>query len=575
MLPTIVLREYQKEIRRGLANAYKNGKKCVVVVSSTGSGKTKTFCSIPAGASPKGHATCLCAHRKEIIKQMSLSLGEQGVYHWVVASKKVMAQIKLAHMKAFQWSYIKKDSNVLLGSVQTLINRLDNIRIIRERAKSESPGSMFFLIMDEGHHVVQGSQHGTILEYCQRLGANVSLWTATPERLDGKGLGIGWGGYADEMIEAPQTKWFIENDFLSPYKIFTTPKRPDLPKGDSSHDYKQADLEQAMDSPRIVGDAIEHYKREAMGMKAVAFCVSVEASKKLAQAFCDAGITAAHIDGTTDDEIREKAIMDFADGKVMVLCQVDILSEGFDLSSIANKPVTIECLIDLAPTKSLAKAMQRWGRILRFENGKIAVILDHACNAGPDSHGTPTTHRFWTLEGRRKGEKSGNENKKCSRTCPKCFSTHDAAPKCPNPNYLGTGKPCGYVYPVMSREIEEVDGTLKMLEEKEAAEVERVNKRKDQGRAKTLDELIVMAVARGNSPAWAFNVFMSRQGSTIQLARGGINVFMSDIEARLADASDEDKEKLISEAKKVWSAIAFKFREKCEYIGDKPKFISK
>ena len=189
------------------------------------------------------------------------------------------------------------------------------------------------------------------------------------------------------------------------------------------------------------------------------FCVSVAHSKEVAKAFSIAGIKAAHIDGTTDDEIRDRAILDFADGKIDVLCQVNLFSEGFDLASIAQKDVTVDCLVDLAPTNSLVNAMQRWGRVLRPAPGKVAIILDHAGNTIL-RHGLPTTKRTWTLEGMKKQKRGENEKVIYCRCCPKCFTVHKPSPTCPNQDFLGSGKPCGHVYEVGSRQIEERDGEL-------------------------------------------------------------------------------------------------------------------
>lgn len=553
-LPTIELRNYQVDIVNKLGRAFVDGKKCVVVVSGTGTGKTVMFSFVTQGAAKKHNVILLAAHRKEIIHQISMSLARFGVPHQVVASASKMSEIKIAQIQSFGKSFIDKNSLVIVGSVQTIVNRLDRINAVVVSARKAKDNAKLILIMDEGHHVIKGTQHGSILEYCERLGCMSALFTATPKRLDGKGLGIGWGGYADHMIEAPQIKWFIESGFLSPYKIFTVKEKVDLTGIHKvAGEYVSSELEEVMNKPCITGDAIEHYKREAMGLKAVVFCVSVKASQDTAQAFIDAGIRAAHIDGTTESAIRSKLIIAFADGELDVITQVNLFSEGFDLGSIAQKDVTIDCLIDLAPTNSLINAMQRWGRVLRPRAGKIAIILDHAGNAG-ERHGTPTTVRKWSLEGEVKGSGKAGEKLILSKECPKCFSVHDPAPSCPN---------CGFVYVSMGRKLDTNDGDLVEIDDAKFNELlERKNRRKEQGRAKEMDELIRLALVRGNKPDNAFHIFMARPGSTIQQVKIGVEKVLADFHAEYKEAGEDLKQEIFERIKLIRKSFIWRLKER-------------
>ena len=230
-------------------------------------------------------------------------------------------------------------------------------------------------------------------------------------------------------------------------------------------------------------------------MRAVVFCVSVKHSMHVAEMFNAAGIPAAHIDGGVDDDVRDQAIMDFADGKITVLTQVNLVSEGFDLSSIAQKDVTIDCVIDLAPTESLVNFMQRGGRMLRPRPGKCAVYLDHAGNFM--RHGMLEEEREWSLEGRKKtSRRADNDNEPGIdrlSTCPQCFSIHLPAPVCPG--MLPDGTPCRYEYPVQYREVEEQAGELVKITAEQLDEIRRV-KRVMQGKAKTLEQLLAQGISR-------------------------------------------------------------------------------
>jgi superfamily II DNA or RNA helicase len=90
----------------------------------------------------------------------------------------------------------------------------------------------------------------------------------------------------------------------------------------------------------------------------------------LAQAYQDAGISAAHLDGDTDLDTRREILGLFAVGEIKVLCQHSIVTEGTDI-------VGIECLQFLRPTKSISLWFQAIGRALRPAPGKCAIIIDH------------------------------------------------------------------------------------------------------------------------------------------------------------------------------------------------------
>ena len=494
----IHLRPYQLDIADKVRAAYRQGFKCPLVVASTGAGKTVIFSYITHGASQRGNPVLLSAHRKEIIRQISMSLARFGIEHQVIAPPKLVRQIQVAHYKAFDRIFVKSDSSVMVGSVQTIVSRFEQIDATLNRAQAQATRPLKMLIvMDEGHHVTEATQWGRVMDrYHGQFGGMGLIVTATPERLDGRGLGVGHGGYADTLIEGPPMAWLIENGYLSPYDVFTSAKKVDTAGvGMRMGDFIATQLEQAADKPTITGDAIEHYRRRANGMRAVVFCVSVRHSIHVAEMFNAAGIPAAHIDGEVDDDLRDQAIMDFADGKVQVLTQVNLVSEGFDLSSIAQKDVTIDCVIDLAPTESLVNFMQRGGRMLRPRDGKCAVYLDHAGNFM--RHGMLEEDRAWSLEGRKKSKrKADNDNEPGIdrlSTCPQCFSIHLPAPVCPGT--MPDGTPCRYEYPVQYREVEEQAGELVKITAEQLDAIRRA-KRMMQGQAQTVEQLVAQGISR-------------------------------------------------------------------------------
>ena len=164
--------------------------------------------------------------------------------------------------------------------------------------------------------------------------------------------------------------------------------------------------------------------------------------------------------------------------------------------------VCVESLDDHKPSKTLAGQMQFWGRGLRWKDYP-ALLFDRVNNWM--EHGLPCSDREWTLKDRIQNKKS-SERAPPTKQCPSCLNIHHPSPSCPD---------CGHVYEIKSREIDEVEGELVELtkEEREAMRKKAVMDRKqEQGRAQTLEDLIAVGRARKmrNPTAWAARVLAAR-----------------------------------------------------------------
>ena len=453
----IQLRDYQLDLVDGVRGSYRSGKRSPLVVSPTGSGKTVLFAYIAQGTSAKGNSVVILVHRQELVDQTCRTLRAFGVDHGVIAAGRTP----------------DRSHAVQVASVQTYVRRLDSFK----------PA---LIIADEAHHATAGSWRKVINHHPQ---ARVLGVTATPQRLDGKGL----NDVFDDLIRGPEVADLIAGGHLAPPVYFAPPVVADLSHiGTRGGDFAQDELAAEMDRPTITGDAVEHYSRICQGAPAVAFCCSVKHAQHVAEQFQAAGFRAATIDGTMDREARREVVRALGDGRLDVLTSCEIINEGFDL------PV-VSAAILLRPTKSLGLHLQQIGRVLRPAPGKDkAVILDHVGNLS--RHGFAEDVRDWTLEGRKKKKrKTDDEEEVQSRQCPECFRCHPPAPVCPE---------CGFEYPRKEREIEQAEGQLVQLDPKEIAR----QKRQEQGSAQTLDDLIALGRARGyRSPeVWARHVWNSR-----------------------------------------------------------------
>ena len=177
-------------------------------------------------------------------------------------------------------------------------------------------------------------------------------------------------------------------------------------------DFNLKELSQAVAEADITGDLVPMWKKYADGKKTVLFAVDIAHSKECAKAFTDAGISAEHIDGKTPAKERDAILERFRTGKTLVLCNCNIVTEGFDVP-------TIEAIQCVRPTLSLVFYLQMFGRALRPSPGKeYAVFIDHTNNWGV--HGLPDKAQEWSLEPKPQKEPKSQKTSAFTQECPSC-----------------------------------------------------------------------------------------------------------------------------------------------------------
>jgi superfamily II DNA or RNA helicase len=357
--------------------------------------------------------------------------------------------------------------------VQTLARRLDRI--------AAQPD---LIVIDEAHHATAGIWGKALTHWPEALRLGV---TATPVRQDGRGLGVVF----DRLVLGPSTAELISGGFLCPARIYAPPPVADLSGlHRRAGDYAIDEAAERMDRPTVTGDAIAHYQRLAAGQRAIAFCCNVKHAEHVCAAFNHAGVEVATLLGCTDPLRRDATVARFAAGELQVLVTVDVVSEGFDIPAAG-------CAILLRPTQSLGLYLQQVGRVLRPAPGKAAaIVLDHVGNV--HRHGWPDDHREWSLDDRLKRAGAAGPPAPAVRTCQVCFAAFKPAPICPM-----CGAQCA---PIKSRAIKQLAGELQELRRTEQRAA-----RRDQGQARTLQELMAIARQRGYSPAWAWKVHAARE----------------------------------------------------------------
>lgn len=494
----IALRSYQQAVVDQVRQKYAAGFRAPMVVMPTGAGKTTVFSYVTTNAAAKSRCVYLLCHRAELVKQITMTLASFGCAHQVIAPPAIGRQCQVEQHRRLGKSWVNHRARVFVASAQTLVKRLASL------PAEHHPD---LIIIDEAHHLTRNSTWGKIVDAFPK--AKLLPVTATPCRLDGKGLGVDSGGFADCMVLGPSMRELIDAGFLSPYRIFAPPTALDLSKVKTrAGDYAKDQLAEATDKPTITGDAVDHYRRLAAGKRAVAFCVSVEHARHVAEQFLASGIPAEMLDGSADPAERDACIKRFERGETLVLTSCEIVSEGFDLPAI-------EVAILLRATKSVSLFLQQVGRALRVFPGKDeALIFDHV--GAIRQHGFPDDERDWTLDGVTKKKRAANDNEPnvAIQTCPKCFSVHRPAPVCPT---------CSHVYTAKERKLEVAEGQLqeitpeqraamRVMAERQKAMQQRQRKT-EESQCKTLEDFIALGESRGYkfARAWAEKRFAFRQ----------------------------------------------------------------
>lgn len=382
----IKLRPYQNEMKAAVFSAWNANYRNVLLVLPTGMGKCKTFCSLvidtlssPSGALP----TAIMVHRKELVQQISLTLAEVGVVHNLIAARKDIKGIIAAQRKVLGKQFYNASATVSVISVDTLIHRED---IYKSWVKSIRQ-----VIIDEAAHVLKENKWGRAL--AMFTNARALGVTATPQRLDRKGLGSHVDGVFDIMVEGPNTSWGISQGYLSKYKIAIPESDYEkyLEKTSNDADYSKKTMMEASAKSQIVGGVVKNYLIHAKGKQAILFASDVATAERMEKEFLSHGVSAKSLDGTSLDTERLEAMIKFREKKIQVLLNVDLFDEGLDVPGI-------ECVIMARPTKSLGKFLQMVGRGLRpAPNKPYMILIDHVGNV-MNTHGLPCNPRKWTLE---------------------------------------------------------------------------------------------------------------------------------------------------------------------------------
>ncbi len=400
----IELRDYQIEMLDRLQRTWREGKRSVMVQMPTGTGKTVVMGalmkSLTPDPSPKREGRRLArsgaglfggvlivAHRRELIQQIQDTLNRLGIKNGKLKEKNEL-----------------KDKNesggdemtVVVESIQRLTNIIKNERLKEKNEGKEGreliqgideSGEGLLIVIDEAHHAL-AKTYRALWERWPK--AKFLGLTATPCRLDG----TAFTDLFDVLLQSKDIQWFIREGWLSDFEYVSV--LPDseemrkvrgLKKRGADGDYQTKEMAMVMDCPESIEHLYNTYNNYTRGKKGIVYAIDRAHAQHIAEYYTEKGVKACWIEAKTPAKDRERLVREYREGRMDVIVNVDIFSEGFDCPEVE--------FIQLArPTLSLAKYLQQVGRGMRVSAGKPHVlILDQV--GLYQTFGLPTVDRDW------------------------------------------------------------------------------------------------------------------------------------------------------------------------------------
>lgn len=320
----------------------------VLVSAATGTGKGTLIASLIVRAARRGSRVLFLVHRDELIEDVM-----RRAY-----------QIE----PALQAGKVQGDRNELAAQVVCA-----SVQSLHARRLQGLAGRLDLVITDEAHHA-EAASYRRIYDHARTLNPKIAHigFTATPFRNAGEGRTEGLGNIFEALVYEYGLSQAIQDGVLAPLECVQIETDLDLSGLDPED---EAQLSRVIDTPERNRLAVTKYREHLQGKPAIVFGVSVAHARALADAFCDAGIVARAVWGEMPRAAREAALSGYKSGEIAVLCNKDLLTEGFDA------PRTVGVLL-LRPTGSRGLFAQMVGRCTRLCSGKEAgIVLDFAANS--------------------------------------------------------------------------------------------------------------------------------------------------------------------------------------------------
>lgn len=309
-------RDYQQFCLDEIKVKFSQGKKKVLVVAPTGTGKGFIITEMAKGCESKGKKFLFIVRGRNLVDQTYKMFIKNGIDCGVIMAN--------------HWA-VKHSALVKIASIDTL--------------KSRGEREEFDLVcIDEAHLLVSDAD----IKALESISCNYSVgFTATPWQKQSM------EHLANDIIQPINAKTAISRGFLAPAVYFGA-KPPDL-KGvkKSGDDWNQGQLEERMSV--LQGDIVDFWIKNGERRPTMFFGVNVNHSKEVCKEFIKNGVKAVHVDANVSLSERALVIQQIENKEIEVICSVGTMTTGVDI------PI-ISCIILGRPTQSFNLIKQIVGR---------------------------------------------------------------------------------------------------------------------------------------------------------------------------------------------------------------------
>jgi superfamily II DNA or RNA helicase len=402
-----MLRPYQESLIEQLRVKIQEGKTRLIAVLPTGGGKTFTFCHIVQSAVDRGRKCLILTDRIELMKQ-----ADGALQHFNLLPILIKAGAK---------PYL--GGVLYTAMVETLARRL------KHKDYQHFLKTIDLIIIDECHM----RAFDKIFPYF-REDARVLGFTATPKRM-GKETPL--VDFYDDICVGVEIEYLVENGFLAKPEYYgVEADLSGIRKVQGDFDVNQ--VAKRFSETQLFRGVVENWMNITPFTKTLVFSANIASSKELVQEFQAAGVQARHLDSKMKKSDREEVIAWFHNNSRAVLCNVGILTKGFDEPSI-------QTVVLYRPTTSIPLYLQMVGRGSRIHkpSGKTTfTILDFGENIARLGYWHQLRH--WTLK--RSKDKGSKKDAAVLKKCEECEAFI--------PAQQVTCQYCGHVHQAKKKELE-------------------------------------------------------------------------------------------------------------------------
>jgi superfamily II DNA or RNA helicase len=451
----INLRPYQQELIEKARRKVADGVRRLLIVAPTGAGKTHILAHnmLSFLERRKDGVALYVVHRRQLVEQTHALLTRLGLPATIV-------------MAGYETDWSKR---IFVVSRDTWIRRRDELNF----------DNVPLLIFDEAHigvgaqkRIVEAIEPGIVLGY-----------TATPVSVSGPGM----GALYDDIVVGPTYLDLIADGHLVPTRwVSVKLDTSDLRVSKLTGDFVIDDVVRLVRG-QVLADLYEAYGAYA-GERTVVFAPTVDTAWTIAARFGEMGIPAAVLDWSTPTHERHRILGGFRNGRIKIIVNVDVLSEGWD------EPL-VDTIILASPTRSLARYLQRVGRGMRPAEGKVEVLVIDLVGS-LYMHGPPEDIAGWELEPERPDRKkpAGSGLVKRRGLCPVCRAEMKSNP-CQN---------CGFraEYKAEVKDLEVIGAKIGVVDEVDTEQI----------RVSFYRQLLGIARAHGKKDGWAAHAYKDKYG---------------------------------------------------------------